>query len=1084
MANVYSTASDYWIKPGALTISLNALDDPQYVQVSVLAGTVIMAYRPNIIDYDASHNFRKWNLEAYNTVFETTGHKYIHARLEKDNSSQKALIVYSDSRLDYFGNSEHASDSSYYYLFLGSITPSVNDLFETVDRQWDDTFITGTLATDQYIREESQGDWKKMFRLNEVTDMIDVLKSITSAVINKLTVGVEMIFKGKKITDIDLSTEEIPFDKISDEHLPSTKFLQNYGEDHFLSRLHNDNALGDIDFEENITVKKLAKTLNLKVSQLAIIARCVVDMISSPTFVDGFTGEGFQIWKSIATGDWNMTLDRLTVRKVFTVFELLVQKIRSVGGMLVVSAADGKIETIELVGDNYEITFATSNGFLENDLIRHQVFSGEKVEYYWTEIKSVDGSKAIIPVSEFEGVEPQIGDECILMGNTKNKLRQSIITIAAIEDGQPRIDVLTGVNKKNFEGNLAVRMGNMDGIKDIYFPADNQPEGDGLYGKNCYLRGTFLLVTGEDVLTKFQIIEGLFRSEISSIRDELQKKDNYLTNSAFASNTNGWLATNDIKLFTVDGKFLYLNRNFYSEKKQVADVVRFEAKSVLRVKNSGVRQLNAELSRRPESGAAKFFMSFRYRVMRAGVLSVGFSGQGLWQEMRLEATDDFTDVEYSGLWDGTGDFELRFTGDAYFYSLAVTDNAFEDYITKFNTKFEQTDKVIDLLAQAVNEVDGKIESEIKVSAEGIKLVNERTDRLGNTLTSMGIVIDGANGTISQFVKKGSVISSINQTAESVSIDASKINLNGAVTFNSFNASLQSTINGKADSSSLGGLAYKSAVEMAQLGSTIIVGGYLNTEYIKVRRIDAYEGNIGLFSINNNGLYSGNASNEAYIYPGKINLKRAYSYSGNVYARNECRLGDDANPESNEYSQGSMVGYFYRNFIATSDKTLYTPAVKIVSANNVGFNVGLEVIGALRVKGGVIEKGYNLSITAGGVNVLDLTLGTSYIILNTLKYSRFYIPTLSQVRRQCGFSEYEPFCIRVSFFGHRLSTEKIAISSQKHAGVSIEEAGILVDNNGNEWDNSSKDFARGDVMEFNLIWSWYGGYYAQIVNVMY
>ena len=44
------------------------------------------------------------------------------------------------------------------------------------------------------------------------------------------------------------------------------------------------------------------------------------------------------------------------------------------------------------------------------------------------------------------------------------------------------------------------------------------------------------------------------------------------------------------------------------------------------------------------------------------------------------------------------------------------------------------------------------------------------------------------------------------------------------------------------------MAFKDAVEAAQLGSTIIIGGYLNTDLIKVRRIDAEVGFVGGFTI--------------------------------------------------------------------------------------------------------------------------------------------------------------------------------------------------------------------------------------------
>lgn len=69
------------------------------------------------------------------------------------------------------------------------------------------------------------------------------------------------------------------------------------------------------------------------------------------------------------------------------------------------------------------------------------------------------------------------------------------------------------------------------------------------------------------------------------------------------------------------------------------------------------------------------------------------------------------------------------------------------------------------------------------------------------VTSQGYLTVTSDAITSK-VSKNEVISAINQTAESVSIDASKINLNGAVTFSSFDSSLQTTINNKAETSEL------------------------------------------------------------------------------------------------------------------------------------------------------------------------------------------------------------------------------------------------------------------------------------------
>lgn len=816
--------SNYRITVSGVYLTENALENPNLVQVSVMADTFINV-RPSGEAYSAGIRYQEngespsWRLTGVNTRINNPDAHNIYARLRRDRDGE-SLITFDmrDRNIDgtVKGDSNSTIDPDFYYIKIGTL--SATDSVENPTLKREITFDFGYYKTDSSNEEDSNG-WRKLFELTQ-NGLINALKHFASFVvegtitlIGRLEFGKDT---GKYVNDIHRS-----FDNKDAEFTDTSVSSSLYIDNTYLNKTKADTAQAiitfakgfisedDAKFEKDITVKGLAKTLNLEVEQLATIARCVVDIISSPVFVDGFFGEGFQIWKSLATGDWNMTIDRLTVRKVFTVFELLIQKMRSVGGMLVVSAADGKIETVERVGDDYRITFASGNGFQANDLIRHQIFSGDNVEHYWTEVKSVDGNNVIIPVSEFEGVEPQVGDECVLMGNTKNKLRQSLITISAVEDGQPRIDVLSGVDSKSFEGKLVTRLGNMDGIKDIYFPADNQPHGDGLYGTNCYLRGTFLLVTGEDILTKFLVMENMFRSEMENLRNEIQEKDNYLSNSAFASDTDRWETTNDIRFFTVGGKFLFFNGNFYSNKKQVADIIKLSTRNVLRIKASGIKQTNADLARKPKYNASdtqgnetapEFFVSFRVRVLDHGVLTIGFPGQGLYHTETLEPTDEFIQKEYSGTWDGTGDFEMKFTGDAYFYSLALTDNAFEEMYTKFSTKIEQTNERIELLATATSEMGDKLQSSIEVTAKDISLVSEKTNKLDNTLTSMGIVIDGDNGNIRQFVKKDGVISSINQTSESVSIDASKINLNGVVTANErfriFEDGSMEAINGK------------------------------------------------------------------------------------------------------------------------------------------------------------------------------------------------------------------------------------------------------------------------------------------------
>ena len=62
-----SSVTEHWIKPDAVTINLNHFGDPDYLQVSVLAGAVVMAFKQDVIGYNAAHNYRTWPLQAANT---------------------------------------------------------------------------------------------------------------------------------------------------------------------------------------------------------------------------------------------------------------------------------------------------------------------------------------------------------------------------------------------------------------------------------------------------------------------------------------------------------------------------------------------------------------------------------------------------------------------------------------------------------------------------------------------------------------------------------------------------------------------------------------------------------------------------------------------------------------------------------------------------------------------------------------------------------------------------------------------------------------------------------------------------------
>jgi len=493
---------------------------------------------------------------------------------------------------------------------------------------------------------------------------------------------------------------------------------------------------------------------------------------SAGTFVDGLLGEGFKLWRD-EDGVTYLCIDKLTVRQTMTVLELLIEKMRSVGGMICVSAANGKIKAVSEQDGSYYIEFEQDNTFEAHDLMRCQTFSGGQMKHYWVEVAETDTKGVKIAKTEFTGALPEVSDEVVLMGNTENRQRQNIILISATEDGQPRIDVMDGVKAKNFKDCLRARLGNLDGINDARFPADNQPRGNGLYSDNAYLRGTFLLVTGEDIKTKFEITEGKIASSVSALRQDFATDKGYLNNPSFDEGLSKWLTENETVFWLVGNKWIWANGKVLTKKGDGASVTKDDGRVVVRIRNKYITQKNASLKSVPpmntnsngKKEALPVYLSFFYRCAREGTLKVRFENvdktgfenfNSLEVEEELVPTNGYKQYTCNGLWNGTGDFKLSFTGDIYLYMLILSTDKIESLTYKYRTLFEQSEKLVKIAAQNFDK-DGRVlaESGIMVKAEGsgiyaqgpdgklalIGVAVEETDAEGHTRTVIKLLAD-------------------------------------------------------------------------------------------------------------------------------------------------------------------------------------------------------------------------------------------------------------------------------------------------------------------------------------------------------
>lgn len=508
------------------------------------------------------------------------------------------------------------------------------------------------------------------------------------------------------------------------------------------------------------------------------------DYIQSMNFSSGALGEGFVIKVDSKTGKSYIEVDELFVRIKAMFSELEIKKLSYAGGNYMFTAAGmkcGKVEEHEdfwrcyLLVDDGET--AIENPFKEGDQIRFQdfnikpgIYENVSNRYYWRLCVGVGEDYIDLSKTDCDANSdiPQEGDSLVQLGNRTDKKRQNAITLSVYGDDAPSIHQYAGIDSYSLAGKEVT----------VISPQGNKFMGD------------FILKTGINIMTQFKILEDLIYSEISKVLDEVQAKDNYLYNASFASNTNGWETKNDVRFFTVNGKFLLVNGEFYSRKDAMAAIIRDGDRNVLRILSSGIKQPNADLANKPtyEEGEepGKFFISFRYKVATAGTLTIGFPGQNLHFTERLEPGEEYAMKEYSGTWDGTGDFELKFTGDIYIHSLALAENAFEDLYTKLSSEIKQTAESIRLEVKELSESNNQRFSQIEQTAENLKL---SVTKIEEDVTQLGLDINGVTDELKLYVKKDGLGSEINVALDNISVVSKNIYFTGDISANG-NVSIQ------------------------------------------------------------------------------------------------------------------------------------------------------------------------------------------------------------------------------------------------------------------------------------------------------
>ncbi len=435
-----ASASNYWISSTALSITLNAMGDADYIQANVASGAMIMCYMRNIdgLGYDAGHNYRRWNLIANPTYFNSTTEKYVYAAIpRKQQENGTALIVFPSERVDIYGKSAtevQLGSEDYYYIFLGGvISPSVvGGVLQ--NRTWTQRVDTGKLASDEAIAAGGDNTW---WIYNAVDDTVTFLKAIVRATFDnieaKYATVKNLILGGETLTGI--ANDETPKNSRVDVVTPDYLF-------------------------GNSDARYVRKDIDDRVSS-------ILTFLNGVHFGDDFEKDlrGAGIYRD-EQGSWHIDTDYIHARKKLTAEEVEVMKTSHIKGKVVNSAGGFVISRIEKIERAWRCYFVQQdsegrrvyNSMQVDDLALCETFNlidnnGQTANHYWHR-RVVEVGTDYVDIADNTNVDyyasgsdvPQVGDEVVQLGNLTVENRQSAIIQSAAGEDAPYFKIIKGIN--------------------------------------------------------------------------------------------------------------------------------------------------------------------------------------------------------------------------------------------------------------------------------------------------------------------------------------------------------------------------------------------------------------------------------------------------------------------------------------------------------------------------------------------------------------------------------------------------------------------------------------------------------------
>lgn len=1046
------TNKEYRITYDGVSMVENALGQPNLVQISVVTGcTIIVAQHTDYgINYIPNGDYPSWNLTGENTRINRKEANYIYAKLSRDGNNAFIAFSVNDYEIDgrIVGDTSSQPNENYYYIKIGSITGTdAVGASATINREI--SYDGGYLTTPQANNENTTG-WKDLFVLT-ADNLINALKRFASFTVQgTLSIIGKFVLNGNEIDNVVKSVDDSPV--ISDKTIPTSGYLhgplKEYFEDIFLSSVEEDTAKEIITFLKGILLGN---------------------------FQSGVLGSGGCFSIDPETGESYIEADRMLIRKVATFIELIIQRLKHIGGQFVVSPAslvisEVKEHAIEQVTDEngnvieidngipegvYRCYFETTDGktkiyneFEVEDLARCQTFNikeginqNAKNTYWWRLVTDVGEDYIDISKTNCDkGSEiPAVGDNVCQFGNLTDTSRQNAIIISSYGNDAPSFKIYNGINSYFLEGkevasfhfDKATGRMRMRVYGDAYIGAKD---------KSSYIE--FDIENGLVVKGKFYNESG---EELGDVVKNLGVDVKALKNQ------------NDKQYILWFGTEIPTLLNYPAEDWEESEY-ESHTEDLFYLDNDADEENNGRAWRfklHPD-GVTYGWNEVTDKYVLQAIKIASEAKKEAQSKKRIFISQPTDDLEYDvgDMW--TNAYYKNADGSYLYEDDTLVCKVAKEKGTPFSishwkpasfgTKANiiNTGEAIRTEVQAsINAVNDSLASlEITVNSIEASVQNIHFDEAGNieNISINGLV---ANADFSALVSQ--IIDADGNVVKSAQIST-------FVTMDDVNEAI-SNIELSAD-------------QINFIGKTIINGNFVVDEQgnLTLKNLDAVSGTIGGLEIASNGLETGGTAtwlqlgNKSLLSSNRLRVQNHYSYAGANVSMNGVYLGDNTDLFNDSGQDNSCVAFFYRQGVGSIGSDRFKPAVIVESANSAVGDTALELRGSLRLKkGGIMGGGYYFNLDAESGNLFEFWKGTSMVVYTGTKNKHFFLPGYNTVLNYLGLSADKPFCFPIDVAAHPSSADVVL----DMGGDS--DRGYLLDWGGNEIFGTTYTMACGDSL---------------------